>query len=893
MSTNKTLTKQQIANKIWESANKLRSKIDANEYKNIVLGLLFYKFLCQKQEDFLVQNGINKESMFLLRDEEHIKDFDFSQDDIAFDSVEAVKTTIEGCRNDLGFFIKFEHLYQTWTNPKYNKEFQFNAAIMNDAISSFDSSLTEDKKALYVRIFELFRDNIKQLGSNRDEQTQSLAKLIDILQIIPFNSQQYDVLGFVYEYLISHFASSAGKKGGEFYTPHEVSNLMSQIVTYHLRDKKTIKVYDPTSGSASLLLTIKDAFKKYNKDSSPVTYYAQELNSNTFNLTRMNLVMNDINPADIHVRHGDTLERDWPYIDENGNFTLETMHAVVSNPPYSQPWNPEGKEVENRYVEYGLAPKSKADYAFLLHDLYHLEHDGIMAIVLPHGVLFRGGSEKQIRQRLVEKGQIDAIIGLPSNIFFGTGISTIIMILKKQKSGRDIQFIDASKMYIKDGKNNKLDYKHVKKIVDTVNYRLEIDKFSRIVSFEEIEQNDFNLNISRYLDNFQKDESFDLYSSMFGGVSEQELSQHNTFFNSFGQIKNKLFTPVKHNYYSILANQNDAIRNAIDSDAYVKKYLEQFDEISNKLTQFIDQNTENLHKISKLSASDFEEKVVDYIFKEVQDIDLIEKYDIYQIFMNHVNTLKNDIELISKFNFTDSQNDIKILLDDTLDVKFNKKSGLVEEWESELISNELICKTFFAGANYSIKQTNDKIDDLNSEVEQLIESIDEEDKVAPLFDENGKFIKKEINTYIKQNIDKNTEFDEDCIEFKLLKINELLNKVKPLTTSLNENIKGLIQDSYNKYLALTSEEVYELLIEKWMNQIKIDILKLGQDVIEDYIAKFEKLEAKYKDTLNDINDQIRQNETELVSLLSDLKGEEADMLAIDELIKILGGGDEK
>ncbi|MCU9938635.1 SAM-dependent methyltransferase [Mycoplasmopsis felis] len=276
---------------------------------------------------------------------------------------------------------------------------------------------------------------LSSLGSSITEQTKLLSELMDTIDDIPTNKQNYDVLGFIYEYLISKFASSAGKKGGEFYTPHEVSVLMSQVVAHYLKDRETISVYDPTSGSGSLLLTMGESFKKYNKRENSITYYAQEKIQSTYNLTRMNLVMNNINPVDINVRCGDTLEKDWPFFKNNDDnqYIFRSVDAVVSNPPYSLIWDPTNKEHDARFTEYGIAPKSKADLNFFLHDLYHLKPDGIMTIVLPHGVLFRGGSEKDIRQKLIEKGQIDTIIGLPSNIFYGTGIATIIMVLKKKR----------------------------------------------------------------------------------------------------------------------------------------------------------------------------------------------------------------------------------------------------------------------------------------------------------------------------------------------------------------------------------------------------------------------------------------------------------------------------
>ncbi|WP_434335858.1 type I restriction-modification system subunit M [Mycoplasma capricolum subsp. capricolum] len=521
------ITKQKLGSIIWESANKLRKNLEAHEYKDYILGMLLYKFLCEKQTNWLLSNGIWKSDLQYLDNKFDFSNFEFDNN-TTLDSVEEIQEIKQSCIDANGYFIEYRNLFSSWIKNKNN----FNIQNFQEAFNDFSASINEKYNYLFNGIFSIFEKSLDKLGSNSKEQQETINNLLDTMNKIPTVKQDYDILGFIYEYLIAQFASSAGKKAGEFYTPHEVSDLMSKIVAHHLKNRSIISVYDPTSGSGSLLLNIGDEFKKYNKGSSPVSYYAQELKTETFNLTRMNLIMRNINPSEIHVRRGDTLEQDWPIFENEDLSTYKrlTVDAVVSNPPYSQSWNSEKHTNDPRYVEYGIAPKTKADYAFLLHDLYHIDPEGIMAIVLPHGVLFRGNSEKQIRQKLIEKGQIDTIIGLPSNMFFGTGIPTIIMILKKQKPTNDILFVDASQLYIKEGKNNKFSQSQIKKIADVVNNRIEVEKFSRIVKFDEIKENDFNLNISRYIDNFKKQEQYDLHSLMIGGISKQELDNYNNFF---------------------------------------------------------------------------------------------------------------------------------------------------------------------------------------------------------------------------------------------------------------------------------------------------------------------------------------------------------------------------
>ena len=397
---------------------------------------------------------------------------------------------------------------------------------------------------MFDGIFITLQTGLSKLGDNTGSQTKAVRDLIHLIQTIPMSTRQdYDVLGYIYEDLISKFASNAGKKAGEFYTPHEVSVLMADIVAHHLRGRDNLRIYDPTSGSGSLLITIGDAVKRRMGDADGIAYYAQELNQSTYNLTRMNLVMRGIKPSNITVRNGDTLEDDWPYFDDSdpsGTYDPLYVDAVVSNPPYSQRWEPEGKENDIRFA-YGIAPRSKADYAFLLHDLYHLKPSGIMCIVLPHGVLFRGGEEGTIRRNLIENDKIAAIIGLPANIFFGTGIPAIIMVLRQKRDESDVLIIDASKDFEKVGKNNQLRSSDIRRIVDTVTARRTVEGYSRLVEKDEIRANDYNLNIPRYVDSSEPAETWDLYASMFGGIPIQEIDALGQYWEALPGLREELF----------------------------------------------------------------------------------------------------------------------------------------------------------------------------------------------------------------------------------------------------------------------------------------------------------------------------------------------------------------
>ncbi len=323
------MNKQQLASKIWESANKMRSKIEANEYKDYILGFIFYKFLSDKEVETLKKDGYEDED---IRNEVHENNHE----------------VVDYCQRTLGYFIGYEHLFSTWLL----KGNSFTVDNVRVALSAFSRLISSEQKKVFNKIFNTLETGLSKLGDSANNQTRAIRDLIQLIKDIPTNDKQdYDVLGFIYEYLISNFAANAGKKAGEFYTPHEVSQLMSEIIAEHLKTREKIEIYDPTSGSGSLLITIGKSVAKYIPNKDRIMYYAQEWKENTYNLTRMNLVMRGIKPDNIFARCGDTLEEDWPWFDEAdpaGTYRPLYVDAVVSNPPYSQHWDPSNKEGQPR-----------------------------------------------------------------------------------------------------------------------------------------------------------------------------------------------------------------------------------------------------------------------------------------------------------------------------------------------------------------------------------------------------------------------------------------------------------------------------------------------------------------------------------------------------------------
>lgn len=479
----------ELNSRLFSAADSLRSKMDASEYKDYLLGLIFYKFLSDKllvkvieiADESLEEYDTQEKQTQLYREL-------LADDEIKDDLIETLVDT-------LGHHIDVDYLFNVLAEEAKQNTFQLND--LNKAFMDLSTS--------YDQFSGLFDDvdlTSRRLGTDDQQRNITISDVLKKLQDIDLIGHDGDVIGDAYEFLIGEFASEAGKKAGEFYTPSKVSDMMAQIVTIGQEDRKLFSVYDPAMGSGSLMLNVRN----YINYPDSVKYHGQELNTTTYRLAKMNLILHGVRKEDMRLRNGDTLNKDWP-TDEP-----YTFDSVLMNPPYSAKWSSDKSFLDDsRFNRYGrLAPKSKADFAFLLHGFYHLKDSGTMAIVLPHGVLFRGAAEGVIRKKLLEDGSIDAVIGMPANLFFGTSIPTTVVILKKNRDNRDVLFIDASKEFEKVRNQNKLTSENIDKIVGAYRKREDIDKYAYLASFEEIKENDFNLNIPRYVDTFEEEEPIDL-----------------------------------------------------------------------------------------------------------------------------------------------------------------------------------------------------------------------------------------------------------------------------------------------------------------------------------------------------------------------------------------------
>lgn len=468
---------------LWSAADQMRTKMTADVYKDYLLGLVFFKSLSDRYLYHAVDLLENRRPDSLAEAQEIYKKAEGGED------WEDLKGELE---QDFGCFIAPDRTFNAHCANIAGSLFR-----LDDLKQSFRDIETSQGN-FYEGLFADFDINSNDLGKEPMERNVMVASVIKAIADIDFTRYGDDALGDAYEYLIEKFAAESGKKAGEFYTPQSISRLISKIVTWTREEKEGFTVYDPCCGSGSLLLQSRN----FLKNSRHIQYFGQENNNQTYNLARMNMMLHRVLSQYQHLHNGDTLSADWP-TDEPTNFD-----AVVMNPPYSQKWNSkEGFITDPRFSHYEkLAPKSAADYAFLLHGFYHLKTDGTMGIVLPHGVLFRGNAEGVIRKHLIEDGSIYAVIGLPANIFYSTGIPTCIVVLKKDNQKRDILFIDASRDFEKDRARNLLTDAAIDRIFNAYKERRDIEKYSHLASFEEIKENDYNLNIPRYVDTFEEEE---------------------------------------------------------------------------------------------------------------------------------------------------------------------------------------------------------------------------------------------------------------------------------------------------------------------------------------------------------------------------------------------------
>ena len=850
------MTKQELAAKIWATANVLRKNIKASEYKDYILGFMFYKYLSDREIEFIEDEGGTKED---LQGMTATDDFNYFRD-------------------NLGYFIAYDDLFSSWQTLGQ----KLGAQTVTAAIERFYQSLSEKSaRVFYVYnqdvdrhsgVFNALDAGLSKLGENIGSRDKAIRDIIGLVAQIPTRSQSYDVLGYIYEYLIQQFSSEA-KKDGAFYTPHELTSLMARIIAERLKDRcsKYIQVYDPCVGTAGLLLNIGKEIGKYH-DKHYIKYYGQELITETSNLAKMNLFMKKIPVENLILRNADTLDEDWPIDPENACGPL-SVDAVTANPPYSAHWNPELHTSDERFRQYGLAPSTKADLAFLLHCLYHIKPDGIMAIVLPHGVLFRGGAEEEIRKNLIENHNIETVIGLPSNLFFSTGIPVIVMILSKNRAANDVLFIDASQSFQKDKTQNVLQASDVQRIYDAVIARRDIPHFARLVTKEQIVAEGYNLNIPRYISATREEAPYDLYALMTGEIAGDELESLHDFWRQFPQLRSKLFTAD--GSYSRFRTEDIAGVVHADEDvaALQSDFKAQCQGFHTYLTHtLIDSPTdERTH-----------DTIADTLFQTFRQSLLVDVYDIYQAFSDHWTAIEADLTRIHE-----EGREICRQIEPDIVLKKNAKTKRFEEvmvgMRGKVIPLGLIKQTYFPEDLAKIEELLRKADEAATNSQDIFENLSEDAREAIVKDDDDtKYELKKLKAAIKSPVDLNAD--------DLAALRQLLHEIdaeKAYKKKAKTADAELEKKTEAKAQALTDTEVHDMLEKTWVTPVTDAIDSVMQRVINDFIHALKDLEQKYADPLSDLNKQEQEESAKLKALMSELTGSDTDVKALKMLMEEL------
>ena len=847
------MNKQELAAKIWATADELRKNIKASEYKDYILGFMFYKYLSDKELDFVKAEG-------------------GSIDDLN-DNSEYNKRYFQ---DNLGFFISYDDLFSTWQANGG----KLGAQNVSSAIENFYLNLNEKyARCFYVYnrevdkhsgVFDALDSGLSKLGENAGNRDKAVRSIVELVAQIPPKSKQYDVLGYIYEYLIKQFSSEA-KKDGAFYTPHEMTSLMARIMAERLKDRKEITVYDPCVGTAGLLLNIGHEASKYIEPDN-IKYYGQELITETSNIAKMNLFMQDIPVQNIVVRNANTLEDDWPYFDENTAYSPLFVDAVTANPPYSLNGTPELYKMDDRFRQYGLAPASKADLAFLLHCLYHIKPDGIVSIVLPHGVLFREGSEGEIRKNLIDNNNIETVIGMPSNLFFSTGIPVCIVILSKNRVESDVLFIDASNCFQKGKNQNILRESDVQRIFDAVQERKDIPYFAKLVSKERIVQENYNLNIPRYVSSKTEDEQYDLYSLMTGLVSDEELSQYNEFWRMFPSLKSKLF--VKDGEYNVFSNAN--LKNTILEDKDVKEFLDTHHQRTDKFKQSL---------ISRLIHSTTDSKtknaLISELFSSFDNINLIDRYDVYQKFADCWGNIESDLIRIrteGKGICRGMEEDIVLKKDSTT----HKVEEVVVGMKGSIFPLDLIKSSYFEQEFDKVKDFESKISEAQSTYTDVYENLDDTiQNIIANEKDKSKIDSKKLKTTINSK-----NIDQEIME-QLKLIFKSIEEEKAYKKKVKEIVKELDDTAKVKLTNLTDNEIDELLTKKWIEPVVIEINGISDSVITNFYRELQSLKNKYDNPMDDLAQKEDTVISDLNRLLNELTGTSTEMTAIQMLMKEL------
>ncbi|MEH6555293.1 N-6 DNA methylase, partial [Pseudoalteromonas tetraodonis] len=554
-------------------------------------------------------------------------------------------------------------------------------------------------------------------------------------------------------------------------------------------------------------------------------------------------------------------------------------------------WDPSFKDSDPRYSRFGLAPKTKADFAFLLHDLYHLKPDGVMTIVLPHGVLFRGGEEGKIRKQLIENNHIDAIIGLPANIFFGTGIPTVIIVLKQKRQNTDVLVVDASKHFYKEGKNNKLQASDIKRVTDSVINRESIDKFSKVVSKQTLRENGYNLNIPRYVDSSAAAESWDLHATMLGGIPNSEIAELQTYWQALPQLHSALFTP-KSAAYSELAVAKENVNATISEHPQVREFITTYNQAFNGYDDYL--HTTLIKKWETVNLNQIEASLSEELFKRLAPIKLIDKYLAYQHQNNQWQTISADLEMMQTEGFAAAKQVVANMVIKKQKGKDVEVQDANTPWKGHILPFDLVQQTHLSDDLQALAEQETRLAEISSQLEEVLESLSEEDKEQTTVKE-GKdgFVNAEVGkaakAFLKEQKDSKVKFDQESYEAKIIKANELIDEEKALKKAVKEAAIALHLLTKTTIESLSDEQVNELLHLKWITPLSNKLAAMPSAVITQLTGQVQALANKYAVTYSQVASEIKTTEQELAEIMGDLTGNEFDMQGLNELTNLLKG----
>ena len=790
------IKKSDLYSKLWESCNDLRGSMDASQYKDYVLAILFIKYISDKWANtddafppIVIPEGSTFKDMLELRG-----------------------------KTDIGELMNTQIVAPLIReNPKLK------------TFPDFDKTdLLGEGKAKVDRLTNLINNfNTKDLDFSSNKADGD------------------DILGDAYEYLMRHFATESGKSKGQFYTPSEVSRILAKVIGINNSNtSSSTSVYDPTAGSGSLLLKVGAETEE------KVSLYGQEMDQTTAGLAQMNMYLH--NNPEAEIAQGNTLSN--PLFKENGN--LKQFDYVVANPPFSDKRWSTGLDLPkdglfNRFEGFGIPPAKNGDYAYLLHIIRSLKREGKGAVILPHGVLFRGNAEEDIRENLIKKGYIKGIIGLPANLFYGTGIPACIIVIDKENASerKDIFIIDAGKGYVKDGNKNRLREQDIKKITDTFNSFENVEGYSKMISFSEIEKNEYNLNIPRYIDSIEQEDLQDIEAHLLGDIPTTDIDALNEYWSVFPTMRKELFDASEREKYRKLKVSKDQIKETVFND-------DEFINFSNEMNSLFEQwKTKHTNVLKGLEKDSKPKSVIEGLSADLlvqyDDKDLIDKYDIYQYLMTYWNeVMQDDCYIISIDGWVAETYRI---------IEINKKKKEVDKgWTCDLVPKDLVIKKFFNEEQTALNTLEEEKESAEAKLTELEEEHSGEDGC---FNDLEKVNKGTIKARLKELKNEVDVEEETNIFTTYLEQMEQLAKAKK---SIKIAEKELDDKLYAKYPQLTSDEVKTLVVDdKWMTALENDVSDYIEHISQHLASRIKELAERYENTLPELDAKTKELETKV------------------------------